>query len=64
VAAPLPFAESEVRLLTALLRARIRFMVVQAGIKDGQIYTPLFTRPLHTGHLPGAKVRFLRARRL
>ena len=28
----------------------------QAGIKDGQIYTPLFTRPLHTGHLPGAKV--------
>ena len=28
MAAPLPFAESEVRLLTALLRARIRFMVV------------------------------------
>jgi hypothetical protein len=28
VAAPLPFAESEVRLLTALLRARIRFIVV------------------------------------
>jgi len=28
VAAPLPFAESEVRLLTALLRARIRFMIV------------------------------------
>jgi hypothetical protein len=28
VAAPLPFAESEVRLLTALLRARVRFMVV------------------------------------
>jgi hypothetical protein len=28
VAAPLPFAESEVRLLTALLKARIRFMVV------------------------------------
>ena len=26
--APLPFAESEVRLLTALLRARVRFMVV------------------------------------
>ncbi|MBI2947916.1 MAG: hypothetical protein HYY23_09730 [Verrucomicrobia bacterium] len=28
MAAPLPFAESEVRLLTALLRARVRFMVV------------------------------------
>ena len=28
MAAPLPFAESEVRLLMALLRARIRFMVV------------------------------------
>ena len=28
MAAPLPFAESEVRLLTALLRARARFMVV------------------------------------
>ena len=28
MAAPLPFAESEVRILTALLRARIRFMVV------------------------------------
>jgi len=28
VAAPLPFAESEVRLLTALLQARVRFMVV------------------------------------
>jgi len=28
VAAPLPFAESEIRLLTALLRARVRFMVV------------------------------------
>ena len=28
MAAPLPFAESEVRLLTALLSARIRFMVV------------------------------------
>jgi hypothetical protein len=28
VAAPLPFAESEARLLTALLRARVRFMVV------------------------------------
>ena len=28
MAAPLPFAESEIRLLTALLRARIRFMVV------------------------------------
>ena len=26
--APLPFAESEIRLLTALLRARVRFMVV------------------------------------
>ncbi len=31
----------------------------QAGIKDGQIYIPLFTRPLHTGHLPGAKVCLL-----
>lgn len=28
MAAPLPFAESEVRLLAALLRARVRFMVV------------------------------------
>lgn len=28
MAAPLPFAESEIRLLTALLRARVRFMVV------------------------------------
>ncbi len=28
VAAPLPFAGSEIRLLTALLRARVRFMVV------------------------------------
>jgi hypothetical protein len=28
VAAPLPFAESEVRLLTALLKARVRFMIV------------------------------------
>ena len=28
MAAPLPFAESEIRLLTALLRARIRFMIV------------------------------------
>src|SRR5206468_5699934 len=28
VAAPLPFAESEFRLLTALLRARVRFIVV------------------------------------
>jgi hypothetical protein len=28
VAAPLPFAENEIRLLTALLRARVRFMVV------------------------------------
>jgi len=28
VAAPLPFAESEIRLLTALLRARVRFMIV------------------------------------
>ena len=28
----------------------------QVGIKDGQIYTPLFTRPLNTGHVPGAKV--------
>ena len=28
MAAPLPFAESEARLLTALLRARVRFMVV------------------------------------
>src|SRR5687768_14227913 len=28
VAAPLPFAESEIRFLTALLRARVRFMVV------------------------------------
>jgi hypothetical protein len=28
VAAPLPFAEDEIRLLTALLRARVRFMVV------------------------------------
>ncbi len=28
MAAPLPFAESEVRLLTALLQARVRFMVV------------------------------------
>ena len=28
MAAPLPFAESEIRLLTALLCARVRFMVV------------------------------------
>ncbi len=28
MAAPLPFAESEIRLLTALLKARVRFMVV------------------------------------
>ena len=28
MAAPLPFAESEIRLLAALLRARVRFMVV------------------------------------
>ncbi len=28
MAAPLPFAESEIRLLTALLRAKVRFMVV------------------------------------
>ena len=28
MAAPLPFAESEIRLLTALLSARVRFMVV------------------------------------
>ena len=28
MAVPLPFAESEIGLLTALLRARIRFMVV------------------------------------
>ena len=28
MAAPLPFTESEIRLLTALLRARVRFMVV------------------------------------
>lgn len=28
MAAPLPFAESEIRLLTALLQARVRFMVV------------------------------------
>ena len=28
MAVPLPFAESEIRLLTALLRARVRFMVV------------------------------------
>ena len=28
MAAPLPFAESEIRLLTALLRARVPFMVV------------------------------------
>jgi len=28
VAAPLPFAEDEIRLLTALLRARVRFMIV------------------------------------
>jgi hypothetical protein len=28
VAAPLPFAENEIRLLSALLRARVRFMVV------------------------------------
>jgi len=28
VVAPLPFAESEIRLLTALLQARVRFMVV------------------------------------
>jgi hypothetical protein len=28
VAAPLPFGEDEIRLLTALLRARVRFMVV------------------------------------
>ena len=28
MAAPLPFAESEIRLLTALLQARVRFMIV------------------------------------
>jgi hypothetical protein len=28
VAAPLPFAESEIRILTALLQARVRFMIV------------------------------------
>jgi len=28
VAATLPFAENEIRLLTALLRARVRFMIV------------------------------------
>lgn len=33
MAAPLPFAESEIRLLTALLRARVRFMIV--GLSAG-----------------------------
>ena len=43
MAAPLPFAESEIRLLTALLRARVRFMVVglSAATMQG---TPVVTQ--------------------
>jgi hypothetical protein len=28
----------------------------QAGLKDGEIFTPLFTRPMRPDHVPGAKV--------
>jgi hypothetical protein len=26
------------------------------GIKDGKVFEPFFTRPLHSSHIPGAKV--------
>jgi|SRR5208337_1946509 len=28
----------------------------KAGLKDGEIFTPLFTRPMQPNHVPGAKV--------